>query len=61
MEILGNTFIVAFVAIGVVSGFILIFICLAYYQMYKAEKEIKQLEMNRLNRFFHRSLNFNKQ
>ena len=60
MNILSNTFIIAFVAIGIISGFFIIFLSLAYYKIHRADKLTRELSRNRWDNYIHGTLNFNR-
>ncbi|MDY6934934.1 MAG: hypothetical protein SVZ03_12040 [Spirochaetota bacterium] len=56
MNILNNIFIIVFVTIGFISGFLSILFIYAYYNIYRSEKITKELAKNRCDTFLHRSL-----
>ncbi len=60
MNILNNTAIIAFVSIGIISGFFLVFLSYAFYKIHMAEKLTKDLTRNRWNNYIHGTLHFNR-
>ena len=60
MEIINHTLIVTFSAVGVLSGFFLIFLAYAYYKIYRADKVTRELDRNRWHSYMQGRLNFNR-